>query len=204
MTPESIGGPMVYVGILIAAMVEGEVAYVLAATLVSHGYLNPVAVVLAGATGASLGDQAYFYLLRGRLRRWLDRYASIARRGHTLVSVVRRHEVPVVLMIRFAPGLRIVLAAACAYAGVAPLRFSVLNVLASAGWAVGLLFLVAWVGPTYLPALGISGWWSTLVPALLIVIAFRLVARLERRALMDPSETVRPAEANKDVRPVAR
>jgi membrane protein DedA with SNARE-associated domain len=180
---------MVYVAILIAAIVEGEVAYVLAATLVSQGHLNPVGVFMAGATGAALGDQAYFYLLRGRLRRWLGRYASIERRGQTLVSLVRRHEVPVVLIIRFAPGLRIALAAACAYAGVAPLRFSVLNILASAGWAMSLLILVAWVGPTYLPALGISGWWSALVPALLIVIVFRLIARFERRAMTDRTET---------------
>ena len=89
------------------------------------------------------------------------------------------------LLIRFAPGLRIALAAACAYAGVSPLKFSVLNVAASAVWAVGLLIVVAWVGPTYLPALGISGWWSALAPALVIVLASHVVGRLERRALAD-------------------
>ena len=39
------------------------------------------------------------------------------------------------------------LAAACAYAGVRPLTFSLLNVAASAVWAVGLLVVVAWIGP---------------------------------------------------------
>ena len=65
---------MVYVAILLAAVVEGEVAYVAAATLVGQGHLNPLGVLLAGTAGAALGDQLYFYLLRGRLRRWLDRY----------------------------------------------------------------------------------------------------------------------------------
>jgi membrane protein DedA with SNARE-associated domain len=91
-----------------------------------------------------------------------------------------------VLVIRFAPGLRIAIAAACAYAGVAPLKFSLLNIGASLVWAVSLLALIAWVGPTYLPALGISGWWSALVPALLIVVIFRIVGRLERRAITVP------------------
>jgi membrane protein DedA with SNARE-associated domain len=181
-TLDGLTGVMVYVGIFIAAAVEGEVAYVLAATLVGQRHLNPVGVVVAGAAGAALGDQFYFYLLRGRLRRWLDRYDSIARRGRTLVSQVRRHEVPMVLMIRFAPGLRIALAAACAYAGVGAVRFSVLNTVASVAWAVGVLALVAWVGPTYLTALGISGWWSALAPAVLIVIVFHIVGRVERRA----------------------
>jgi membrane protein DedA with SNARE-associated domain len=184
-TLDGVGGPLVYLGILVGAVVEGEVAYVLAAALVGQGHLNPVGVVMAGMAGASLGDQFYFYLLRGRLRRWLDRYEWIARRGLTLVRHVRRHEVAMVLMIRFAPGLRIALAAACAYAGVAPLRFSLLNTLASGAWAIGLLVLIAWVGPAYLPALGISGWWSALVPALIIVIAFRVLGRLEHRAFVD-------------------
>ena len=56
---------MVYVVILLAASVEGEVAYVAAATLVGQGYLNPLGVALAGTAGAALGDQFYFYLLRG-------------------------------------------------------------------------------------------------------------------------------------------
>jgi membrane protein DedA with SNARE-associated domain len=88
-----------------------------------------------------------------------------------------------ILIIRFAPGLRIALAAACAYAGVRPLKFSLLNGLASLVWAVSLMTLVAWVGPTFLPRLGISGWWSALLPALLIVIIFRVVGRMERHAI---------------------
>jgi membrane protein DedA with SNARE-associated domain len=187
MTFEGLDGPMIYLGILIAAIVEGEVAYVLAATLVSQGRLNPLGVVIAGAAGAALGDQFYFYLLRGRVDRWVNRFQSIARRGQALVTQVRRHEVATVLLIRFAPGLRIALAAACAYAGVPPLRFSLLSIVSSLAWAVGLLALVAWAGPAYLPALGISGWWSALVPALLIVMLFRIVGRLERRAMtVDP------------------
>lgn len=188
MTFGGLDGPLVYIGILVAAIVEGEVAFVVAAALVGQGLLNPVGVVMAGATGAAIGDQFYFYLLRGRLRRWLDRHESISRRGRVLAGHVRRHEVPMVLMIRFAPGLRIALAAACAYAGVPALRFSTLNVIASLAWAMGLLTLVAWIGPRFLPALGISGWWSALVPALLIVLAFRGVGRLERRALADREE----------------
>ena len=172
-----------YLGIATAATVEGEIAYGVAATLVGRGYLNPLAVILAGTAGAAAGDQFYFYLLRGRLRRWLDRYESIARRGRRLTAQVQRHQVAAVLLIRFAPGLRIALAAACAYAGVRPLRFSLLNLLSAAAWAIVLLVAIAWIGPTYLPSLGISGWWSALVPAFVIIAAFRLLGRAERHAL---------------------
>lgn len=185
MTWDGVMSVMPYVGIMTAASLEGEVAYVVAATLVGRGYLNPVAVLVAGAAGAAAGDQFYYYLLRGRLRRWVDRYESIARRGRRLAAHVRRHQVPTVLLIRFAPGLRIVLAAACAYAGVSPLRFTLLNAVSALCWAGSLLLAVAWLGPAYLPALGISGWWSALVPAAVILFGLRMVSRLERETLED-------------------
>ena len=72
---------LIYFGIFIAAIIEGEITFVAAATLVSQGQLDPFGVIAAGATGAALGDQFYFYLLRGRLSGWLDRYPTIARRG---------------------------------------------------------------------------------------------------------------------------
>jgi len=179
---ESVRAVAPYAGILASAMIEGEVAYVVAATLVGHGYLNPLAVVAAGAAGAAVGDQFCFYMLRGRLRRWLDRYESLARRGRRLAEHVRRRQVPTVLLIRFAPGLRIALAAACAYAGVHPLRFTLLNVVSAICWAVALLVLVAWIGPTYLAAAGISGWWGAVIPAGVIVILFRLLGKAEQHA----------------------
>jgi membrane protein DedA with SNARE-associated domain len=140
-------------------------------------------VIAAGAAGAAIGDQAYFYLLRGRLHRWLDRFPALSRRREGLVRRIQRHQIPMVFAIRFAPGLRIALAAACAYANVAPLRFSLLNSLAAIVWATGLLVIVAWAGPALLSKLGLSGWWGAVVPALIIVVLARLLGRAERRTL---------------------
>jgi membrane protein DedA with SNARE-associated domain len=185
MTLPDTHGPALYLAIMVAAVVEGEVTFVAASALVGRGLLDPLGVVLAGATGAALGDQAYFYLLRGRLRRWLDRIPPIARRRAWLVGRVRRHEIPMVFAIRFAPGLRIAMAAACAYAGVPPLRFSFWNGLSSLCWAAGILALIAWAGPRFLPRLGISGWWSLLLPAAIILLIATIIGRTERRRLED-------------------
>ena len=70
----AVHGPLVYLAILLAAAVEGEVAYVAAAALVAHGVLDPAGVIVAGTFGAAIGDQFYFYLLRGRLARWVARF----------------------------------------------------------------------------------------------------------------------------------
>lgn len=58
--------------VFIAAIIEGEVAYIAAAALVAQGQLNPVAVAAAGALGATIGDQAFFFALRGRLAKWVE------------------------------------------------------------------------------------------------------------------------------------
>lgn len=178
-----VHGPLVYIGILLAAAIEGEIAYVAAATLVAHGALDAIGVIAAGTLGAAAGDQFYFYLLRGRLARWVARFPKIARRAEPLIVHVRRRQAAMVLLIRFAPGLRIALAAACAYVGVSAIRFSMLNLLAAFLWAVILLLLIAWVGPTYLSAVGISGWKAALVTGLIVVIVLHLAGRAERRAM---------------------
>ncbi len=180
---EGMHGPLVYAAILLAAVVEGEVAYVAAAALVAHRRLNPLAVMLSGAAGAAIGDQLYFYLLRGRLARWVGRFPSIERRARPLVTRVRRHETAMVLMIRFAPGLRIAIAAACAYAEVPPLKFTILNSVTALVWSVVLMALIAWAGPTYLAAFGLDGWKGALLVGVLIIVLFRAAGWLERRAL---------------------
>ena len=172
-----------YAAVLLGAMLEGEIIFVTAAAMVSRGVLDPVAVTLAGAIGAAFGDQIHFYILRGRLRRWLDRSPRIARRGAALTRRVRRNETFTILVLRFSPGLRIALAAACAYAGVRPLKFSALNTFTCLIWATSLLTLVAWFGPAVLSRLGISGWWAALIPAVIIVVLFKWIGHEEKEEL---------------------
>ncbi len=180
---DGLHGPLVYAAILLAAIVEGEVAYVAAAALVAHGRLDPTAVILAGAAGAAIGDQLYFYVLRGRLARWVGRFPSLERRAGPLVARVRRHETAMVLMIRFAPGLRVAIAAACAYAEVPALKFTVLNTVTALIWSVALMALIAWAGPAYLSAFGLDGWKGALLVGAVIIVLFRAVGWFERRAM---------------------
>jgi membrane protein DedA with SNARE-associated domain len=178
-----------YCFITIAAVVEGEIAYIGASALVAEGTLNPVGVLVSGALGAAIGDQAYFYVFRGRLPRWLARYPALERRAAPLVDLVRRHDSFMVLLIRFAPGLRIALAAACAWADVSPRKFSVLNLLAAFVWAVSLLVLVGWLGPTYLARFGLGGWKGAVVIGLGVFGLLKVLAAYERRAIERQNST---------------
>jgi len=172
-----------YCGVALAAIVEGELTYVAAAALVAEGRLHPLGVMVAGAFGAAIGDQAYFYLFRGRLPQWLARYPSLQRKTAPLVERVRRHAALMVLLIRFAPGLRIALAAACAAADVPPRTMSVLNLLSAFVWAAALLILVGWLGPAYLAQFGLAGWRGALAVGLTLLVLFRVLGSYERRAI---------------------
>jgi len=174
-----------YWGILLAAIVEGEIAYIAAVTLVAHGQLHPIGVVASGTVGAALGDQAWFYLFRGRLPRWLARYPSIARKTAPLVGRVRRHGNLMVLLIRFAPGLRIALASACAWVEVPAWKFSALSFVSAFIWATTLLVVVGWLGPTYLARFGLGGWKGALLMGLAVLAALKLLGAYERRAMDD-------------------
>src|SRR6476661_10282966 len=154
---------LTYVGIFVAAIVEGEVAYVAACALIASGHLSPLPVIVAGSAGAAIGDQAFFFLFRKRLHRWVERFPSLERKTQPLVAHVQRHATLMVLLIRFAPGLRIALAAACAYVDMPPLRFAILNGVTAVIWAVGLMVLVAWAGPAALQHFGLDGWVAALL-----------------------------------------
>jgi membrane protein DedA with SNARE-associated domain len=172
-----------YIGVLTAAVVEGEIAYIGAAALVAQGQLNPWAVLVCGTVGASIGDQAFFYAFRGRLPRWIARYPSLQRKAAPLLERVRRHDSLAVLLVRFSPGLRIAITAACVWADVPALKFSVLNLVSAGAWALLLLVLVAWFGPAYLAQYGLAGWKGALVMGLAVLALLKLLGAYERRAI---------------------
>lgn len=180
---EGFSALSVYLATAIAAAVEGELAYVAAAALVASGRLNPVWVVIAGTIGAAIGDQVYFYLFRGRLARWIARFPSLEHSAVPLVALVRRRATMMVLLIRFVPGLRVALTAACVYVEVPPLKFSILNTITALVWAVVLLVLVAWFGPASLARLGLGGWKGALVMGVAVVVLLQLLSRFERRSM---------------------
>ena len=184
-----------YAGIFTAAIIEGEIAYIAAAALVAEGRLSWLPVVVAGALGASTGDQAYFYVFRGRLPRWVSRYPALERKAAPLISRVQRHDALMVLLIRFAPGLRIALAAACAWVNVAPLKFSALSLVSAFAWAGALLLLVGWLGPTYLAQYGLGGWKGALLMGLAVLAIFRVLASLERRTMTRGGSPAAPTAA---------
>jgi membrane protein DedA with SNARE-associated domain len=171
-------GLLAYLGILVFAALEGEVVYVSAVVAASLGHLDPVAVLLSGSVGGWAGDQFWYYAARGPLSSWLNKFENIARRRRAMQQRMRRHATKLILAVRFLPGLRIAIPVACAYSGVAALRFSGLSFISALAWAAAIMLIILQLGPTSLSALGIKAWWAPVIPAVIIILFFRWLSKV--------------------------
>ena len=169
-----------YLSIFVAAILEGEITYILMCVAAGAGRLRWEGVLIAGALGGSAGDQFWFYLLRRRIH-WLDRYPWMARHRDAVVHRVKANQDLIVLLCRFLPGLRTAIPIACAYAGVRPVRFTTLNLISAFAWAGAIMLIVVKLGPNAMNALGLEGWWGALVPAALVLLFFRWLGRPRSR-----------------------
>jgi membrane protein DedA with SNARE-associated domain len=179
-------GPLAYLAVFIATIIEGEVVFVAATVLVQMGRLDGRGVYAAAALGGSIGDQLYFYVLRGRLKRFLDRFPTWVRRRDRIVDKVRQNASAMILASRFLPGLRVAIPAACAAADVKPLRFTTLSLLSSLAWAGAIMGAITWLGPSSFAQLGVKAWWTPVVPACLVLGFSYWLGRTPRLRADDP------------------
>jgi membrane protein DedA with SNARE-associated domain len=166
-----------YLGILVAAAIEGELVYVTAVVLAYKGQLDALAVLFSGSVGGWVGDQFWFYAARGPLSTWLNRFEKIARRQRAIQNRMHRHATKLILGVRFLPGLRIAIPVACAYSGVTAIRFSGLSFISALAWASGIMFIIVELGASSLSALGVKTWWTPVIPAVIVVLFFRWLSR---------------------------
>ena len=162
-------GLAAYLAVFIATVVEGEVVFVGATVLVHMGRLDASGVFAAAALGGSVGDQLYFYALRGRFSRFLDRFPTWTDRRDRIIARVRQNASAMILACRFLPGLRVAIPAACACADVSPMRFSALSLVSSVGWAAAVMAVVTWIGPVSFAQLGLKAWWTPIIPGTLVL-----------------------------------
>ncbi len=195
MTPplESLPEFVAYLAVFVAAALEGEVIFVSSCILVGQGKLSALGVLLAAAFGGSLGDQLYFYAMRGRLSNWLGRFRMVAECQERFVVHIRRHSGGMILASRFLPGLRIAIPSACAYAGIPPLKFTLLSLCSGFAWATSLTVFVGYLGPQALGSLGFGSWYRSLIPVVLVLgFAYWMARRFTRGLLKNSPDSTLP------------
>jgi len=107
----------------------------------------PSAAVCSGRPSSSVArwrrDGRSVVVLHSAWTHPLARSFSHARKYRDrVIAHVHSHETALVLVSRFLPGLRTAIPVACAYAGVRPLKFSVLNLISAFAWAAAIMAFV--------------------------------------------------------------
>ena len=152
---ETLGLP----GMVVGTILEGDVVAFLGGVLAHRGLFAFEAAALAGALGAFLVDNLFFWIgrhmigrhmgQRGFVRRLLDRPG--VERWH---GVLRRHPVLAVLGFRYVYGMKSAGAVLIGTTGLTWFRFAVLDALAVVLWCNALMALGYGAGRTIEAALG--------------------------------------------------
>jgi membrane protein DedA with SNARE-associated domain len=131
-----------YLAVFVGALLEGESILLLAGYAAHGGYLSFWIVVAIAFVGATLGDQIFFFLGRRYGGAWRDRWPNFEKRAERVERLLLRYHGWVIVLVRFAYGLRIAGPVAIGMSSLAAWRFLLFNAIGALIWAP----LVAGVG----------------------------------------------------------
>ncbi|MBM3546350.1 MAG: DedA family protein [Alphaproteobacteria bacterium] len=125
-----------YLAIFINTFIEGETIQIFAGWLAHERLLNFWLVALAGFAGTVCGDQTYYWIGRRWGRPLMHRFPKLEARCQPAFDFLRKYDNWFILGFRFVYGVRNVAPFACGAAGISVIRFTTLNIVAAAIWAV--------------------------------------------------------------------
>lgn len=128
---QTYGYPLLALGCLL----EGETILALAGFAAHQGHLDFGVVVLIAAVGGFIGDQAFFWLGRRHGAQMLARFPSIGAQADRMHRLIERWHGWVIVLVRFAYGLRIAGPVLIGTSDVTPWRFALFNAIGAAIWA---------------------------------------------------------------------
>jgi membrane protein DedA with SNARE-associated domain len=124
-----------YLLIFLGTFAEGESLLVLGGYFAHRGYLELGGVIGTAFVAAVCGDQLFFHLGRRHAARLFAQFPRLHDKVRVAVQRAERHQVLVVLGMRFLWGLRIALPLAMGMTHMNATKFFVLNLLSAAVWA---------------------------------------------------------------------
>lgn len=124
-----------YPAIVAGTFLEGETVVLVAGYLASRHYLALGWVMICAFFGTWIGDSLYFFIGRRWGAKLLEKRPQWRPGAERALRLLRRHHTVFILCFRFIYGIRTVSPFVIGMSGVSPLRFILLNMVASALWA---------------------------------------------------------------------
>jgi len=164
--------------IIAGTFILEDAATLLAAMQVASGAISLPLALLALYAGIVLGDLGLYALGRASNRnRWARRLVPKRRRnlGREWVS---GRIVPIVLVSRFVPGLRLPTYTTLGFLKAPVLKFAAAAICATLIWTSGLFFISLKVGTLLMRYLGVWRWAGLVVFGIIVIAVGRVATRL--------------------------
>ena len=171
--------PWLLVPLIVAAtFVLEDLATVTVAVLASHMVIDGEVALASAVAGTALGDLALYAAARWArdiplINVWLARPALTQ-----MLEWVRRHALPMVIVARFVPGLRLPIFAGAGVVRMPAIPFTVTIILSTLIWTPALYWSATQLGAAHSPVAGAMGWTAVLALAAALFAAPHLVSRL--------------------------
>lgn len=174
-----------YAALLLGTFFGGEETIIFVAFLASLGYFKLKWVILVAAIGGSLGDQVYFYLLRNRASRLIQRSSRLSELYPKICHLINRYGSLVVFLSRFLAGLRIIIPVACATAQMPAARYSLLSFISAMLWATFFGTLAYSMGPPLIQQFKRfkANWYWIVIALSLVIVTWHLIQRRRKSNL---------------------
>jgi membrane-associated protein len=166
--------PALEASTLLGIVVPGELALVLGGVLAHQGRVPLWAAVVAGASGAVVGDSVGYAVGRRvgqRLLVHLPRRLVEPRQVERATALVRRLGGRAVLVGRFTAALRALVPGLAGVAGMPYRTFAPYNVAGGVLWATGFVLLGFAAGPAWRTAEGVAGRAGLVLLGTIVVVA---------------------------------
>ena len=120
----------------VGCLLEGETLLLLAGFAAHRGHLNPLAVLAVAATAGFAGDQIFFWLGRRHGAAVLARWPALLQHVDRVHGLLERWRDGVVVLVRFAYGLRIAGPVIIGMSKMPAWRFAACNAIGALLWAL--------------------------------------------------------------------
>ena len=121
--------------VALGCLLEGETVLALAGVAAHAGHLQLPAVIGVAAACGFAGDQVFFWLGRRHGAQIMRRFPNIAARAERLERLTERWHAWVIVMVRFAYGVRIAGPVLIGTSSISAGRFALFNALGAVIWA---------------------------------------------------------------------
>jgi membrane-associated protein len=192
---EEAEGPWAYLtvfalvlGDAVVPILPGETTLNAASTLAAQGFLELGWVMVAGATGAVIGDSALYWIARRNRDRVQGRLTAAMANDKvvTAMEVIGSSAAALLVFGRYVPGLRFVVNASLGLAGHPYAEFVRWSAVGGVAWSIYICGVAYTVGTALvdnpLAAIVVAGLASSVAVVIVFVIVARRVRRIRRQA----------------------